>query len=1000
MSYWSKAAPWLLWLLAFLFPTLLGQQLLLKAIDVDRRIWKSTNRQKLMNEAQKYRSLLDVKYFIDKVMESGYLGRLHLDARRLELNRLTPDEIADADKIRAALREHSLIKHLPWGSNNVKADSNRFIEKVKERMGIWPVAVFCLGPEPHSRFFYTREPFSLLTSPEEFDKLLQRLYAFWLKYLEQGWNPDRFFDFFNTFPELNNWLGYFQPAQVDIFAIRSRFSWRARDTAFQMAFRFIDGSGKNVCLNLLFLRLAMDWRSMLRTVFAEANQGNVSHSFGYTSLTSLPHMEETDEYLAFYSELPSEFRLLYLSDPTSRRTPKPVIRLKILIKSGENKWLNEKNVAFITRLLLMISLLIPAGIELGRFGSLRSLSVLMSVAFFAGSLVPVSGLTWLTFSYLNSYKYQVSERVFESIKNCFQQLEKRMNLQIARNEVYFNLLADRVNRLTPEKRTRLPEMFERANRGGENAGGALPGPIVGYFMLNKDGREMLEVENTYLSNILQIKPFFSGHYNEMLLRMGSYNHLSQKHRQEIEQKAQLALGLTENLADPQMFLEIPEFEGMRVVSTISPKQEFFTGFLLDKHGTDPGGIFAVYSISGTWMSQFNRMLYRGIIPITFLTEDFRVFLGFFRLDKINLATISKVYTPGEYMSSEKNALVEQLGQALFINSGNHEISNLAERPANLIYTSVLGENSYFVLAYAEEKGDSTYRMLIWTAAVLIVLALVLSIVLAAGTSKIMLMSLPVFSAAIEHVQQQNYNWELVVKSGDEFEDLARSFNQMGRKLLEREKMSQLVSQNVMDAVASKDATMLQPGGERRHAAILFSDIRGFTTLSERYAAEEIVEMLNMYFTEMAEVIAVNEGIIDKLIGDAIQAVFYEREGLDPVEIRATRAAIEMRARLEKFNLVRRRSGKFEIQNGIGIASGMVIAGRVGSETGKLDATVLGKTLKLAESLEARSKFAVKSNILIDDLTLNALDKNGQRADILPFASETSIEKIYELIRLD
>ncbi len=772
------------------------------------------------------------------------------------------------------------------------------------------------------------------------------------------------------------------------------------DTVYQMAFRFSDGSGKNVCLNLLFLRLGMDWLSMLRIVFREANQGDVTHSFGYTSLKNLPHVEETEDYLAFYTELPSEFRLLYLSDPTSRRISKPVIRLKILIKSGENKWLNEKNVCFITRLLLMISLLIPVGIELGRFGSLRSLSVLMSLAFFAGSLVPVSGLTWLTFSYLNSYKYQVSEKVFGSIKNFFEQLEKRMQLQIARNEVYFNLLADRVNHLTQQKRARLPEMFERANRGSENSVNAIPAPIVGYFMLNKDGHEMLEVENVYLSNLLQIKPFFSGQYNEMLLRMGSFNHLSQKHRQEIEQKAQLALGLTESLADPRMFLEIPEFEGARVASTISPKQEYFTGFLLDRHDEEPGGIFVVYSISGNWMSQFDHKISRGIIPVTFMAEDFRGYLGFFRLDKINLATISKVYTPGKYMSSEKNALIEQLGQALFVNSGNHEISNLAEKPANLIYTSVLGDNGYFVLAYAEKKGNSNYRMLVLIATVLIILALVLSVILAAGTSKIMLMSLPVFSTAIEQVQRHNYNWELVVKSGDEFEELARSFNQMGRKLLEREKMSQLVSQNVMDAVASKDATMLRPGGEKRHAAVLFSDIRGFTTLSERHAAEEIVEMLNMYFTEMAEEIEVNDGIIDKLIGDAIQAVFYEREGLDPVEVRAARSAIKMRARLEEFNQGRRRSGKFQIQNGIGIASGMVIAGRVGSETGKLDATVLGKTLKLAESLEARSKFAVKSNILIDDLTVKALRKNGQNADILPFAGETSIESIYELIRLN
>lgn len=122
-------------------------------------------------------------------------------------------------------------------------------------------------------------------------------------------------------------------------------------------------------------------------------------------------------------------------------------------------------------------------------------------------------------------------------------------------------------------------------------------------------------------------------------------------------------------------------------------------------------------------------------------------------------------------------------------------------------------------------------------------------------------------------------------------------------------------------------------------------------------------MLNSYFSYMCPIIEEHGGFVDKLIGDAIQAVFLG----DPATavLAAARAALQMRAGLDDFNRQRRNNGLFTIDNGIGIAAGTVVTGLVGSQTGKLDAALLGNVLHKAQTLEAKSKHAADTRILID-----------------------------------
>jgi adenylate cyclase len=208
--------------------------------------------------------------------------------------------------------------------------------------------------------------------------------------------------------------------------------------------------------------------------------------------------------------------------------------------------------------------------------------------------------------------------------------------------------------------------------------------------------------------------------------------------------------------------------------------------------------------------------------------------------------------------------------------------------------------------------------------------------------------------------------------------------------------SYYLSPTVIDEII-KDPDSLELGGEDREITIFFSDIKAFSTLSEKLTPQELVKRLNEYLTEMSDIILKYNGTVDKYIGDAIMA-FYGAPLLMPDHAaKGCLAAIEMKKRLRELQEKWRKEGAEPIFARMGIHSGKATVGNMGSRT-RMDYTVMGDAVNLASRLEGANK-SFDTSVMISGFTYEAAREKIEARQLgkIRVVGKSQSVPIYELL---
>ncbi len=280
--------------------------------------------------------------------------------------------------------------------------------------------------------------------------------------------------------------------------------------------------------------------------------------------------------------------------------------------------------------------------------------------------------------------------------------------------------------------------------------------------------------------------------------------------------------------------------------------------------------------------------------------------------------------------------------------------------------------------YVTERRDVFYRAtteIFVRTGLILVISLVAALALLVLFSYLMTQPLRMVVAAMQQIMAtSDLSRRVEILYRDETGDLGHSFNLMTGELdrayrqikgyardaaiaQHREQkirniFQKYVPEDVIDEFFARPEAMLV--GQQRVLAVLFSDIRKFTTISEGLQPAQVVESLNAYFARMVEIIVLHRGIVDKYIGDAIMAFYGAPVFRGDEALQAVTSGLEMQEALQAFNVEQRSRGRPAFDIGVGINYGEVLVGNIGSER-KMDYTVVGDMVNVASRLEGLTK---------------------------------------------
>ena len=239
---------------------------------------------------------------------------------------------------------------------------------------------------------------------------------------------------------------------------------------------------------------------------------------------------------------------------------------------------------------------------------------------------------------------------------------------------------------------------------------------------------------------------------------------------------------------------------------------------------------------------------------------------------------------------------------------------------------------------------------------IILMVLLFGIVVSVMLVNFMVKPIGYLVKGVRAIGEGNYDVEIRSKSNDELGLLTDIFNDTAKSLKEKELLkgafSRYVSSEVMNEVLN-DPSKLSLHGKRVKATMLFTDIRGFTAMSETLQPEEVVAVINEYLTVQTDKVFKWKGVLDKFVGDCVMAVYGVPVPKEDDSYRAVRTAMDIKESVDKLNVIRKRVNQITVGIGIGVNTGDVVSGNMGSPQ-KMDYTVIGDNVNLAARLEANA----------------------------------------------
>jgi adenylate cyclase len=423
--------------------------------------------------------------------------------------------------------------------------------------------------------------------------------------------------------------------------------------------------------------------------------------------------------------------------------------------------------------------------------------------------------------------------------------------------------------------------------------------------------------------------------------------------------------------------------GLNFIKTIyNPK-------LMGESGITAADIQAAHQSSGaSFLSSFN-----GAITVHNVSQSFRmpvtgfslplyrdargasdqILVSYIRMDRL-LKAFKTSGLINVYMVNDKGDIIAHPDSSIIISGGNYLslpiVKLMMKSPldngqlryddengiAHLGSFKKIGIGGCGVIATVSEARafEQVYRIQRWNF-YLLVIGLTIAILVVYIFGKTITTPIQRLVSATAKIKEGHYNVDIRPTTRDEIGLLTGSFIEMGQGLEEREKMKdafgKFVNKEIADRVLRGEVAL---GGERKEVAIFFSDIRNFTSISEKLEPEEVVEFLNEYMTRMVNCVNGTRGVVDKFMGDAIMAVWGAPVSTGNDTENAINAALAMRRELLNFNTGRGGDKKPVISIGCGINSGPVLAGQIGSEE-RMEYTVIGDPVNLASRIESLNK---------------------------------------------